>query len=1042
MVTSSGNTDGITVQNIAGGAGATSNITMETYADLTTGVSHPGARISAIDDGSYSAHLTFNTKVTGADANALAERMRITSAGLVGIGTNAPAGMLHVITANSNGNVAAWGTGQMVVGSAGTTGGALGFGFSTDNGGTGWISSLAPSVQWEYLGYRASNHIFYVSGTTEAMRITSTGALALNGAANYGTTGNQLFSNGNAAPTWSALNLAGGANYVTGVLPVANGGTGSSTQGWVDLTTNQTAGGNKTWSGISTFTPSGGGSASAIIAASAGPSHAWDATGQATDQKWWDMLASGTTFLGRTVNDANSAATVWLQVNRGSGYTLSSVTFPNGSVGIGTTTPQTPLEVSAAATDVLKVTSTTGGAGNHSYIDFVTFGTPTNNYVDARIGAIDMGSNNGSLVFETGNQGTSSTTTTERMRILNTGSVGIGTTTPSALLELKKTTQLQGNLVLSGQEYYQSGNSATGIALMAGVNRSANKQLWIMDEDNVATQNSTNSVVRIIPAASYGYIDAIATNGTTGLNMVMQGLGGYVGIGTTPSYTLDVAGNGRFMNGTSGAYAYVGSGGGAYYGDGTNMVVHMPSGGNFYMANVGTDGTRVSQSNGNLRVGGPSQTSSNLYVYGSEVIGNATTNPAYLLDVNSPSGGQANMGLTTGNSGTGSTSITNIQFNDWYSGSKYTSEVNFDFYGAYYSNVSHGVNIKSGRSGFDNVWFRDANNNVMGGFVNTGYGGSATLAMTDNFVLGGKLGVGTNAPSTPLYVVGAGIITGELYVNNNGTGTGSGSSGAIQVGDGTISKAYGSAFMFNSSITAGGFTTSSDERIKNIIGTSNPINDLQTLNKIKITDYRMRDEGKDSSLYKKVIAQQVQSVYPQAVKTVTTPQFIPDIYQMAENFNMRDSDVTLVFAKPLDANKDIRPGNICKLVMYEKANGSEKEMKGLITGINGNELVVKMNEAVDAAKYDNRMFVYGTQINDLLTVDYDALSMLNVSATQELARKVKALEEENACLKEENAKLNSDKASSEDVNARFNQMKAQVDALKELMEKNGIRSEK
>jgi cell shape-determining protein MreC len=42
---------------------------------------------------------------------------------------------------------------------------------------------------------------------------------------------------------------------------------------------------------------------------------------------------------------------------------------------------------------------------------------------------------------------------------------------------------------------------------------------------------------------------------------------------------------------------------------------------------------------------------------------------------------------------------------------------------------------------------------------------------------------------------------------------------------------------------------------------------------------------------------------------------------------------------------------------------------------------------------------------DLKSVDYDAISMLNVSATQELAEKVEALEAENAELKAQNNRL-------------------------------------
>jgi predicted RNase H-like nuclease (RuvC/YqgF family) len=51
------------------------------------------------------------------------------------------------------------------------------------------------------------------------------------------------------------------------------------------------------------------------------------------------------------------------------------------------------------------------------------------------------------------------------------------------------------------------------------------------------------------------------------------------------------------------------------------------------------------------------------------------------------------------------------------------------------------------------------------------------------------------------------------------------------------------------------------------------------------------------------------------------------------------------------------------------------------------------------------VFVYGKQCLDLKGVDYDAIAMLNVSATQELAKKVEALEAENAKLKSEADRL-------------------------------------
>jgi hypothetical protein len=67
----------------------------------------------------------------------------------------------------------------------------------------------------------------------------------------------------------------------------------------------------------------------------------------------WDLINNGTSFLLRALNDANSAASNWLQVSR-TGTNINYVSFPNSSVGIGSTS----LSVSAK----LQVVSTTQGA--------------------------------------------------------------------------------------------------------------------------------------------------------------------------------------------------------------------------------------------------------------------------------------------------------------------------------------------------------------------------------------------------------------------------------------------------------------------------------------------------------------------------------------------------------------------------------------------------------------------------------------------------------------------------------------------------------
>ena len=48
---------------------------------------------------------------------------------------------------------------------------------------------------------------------------------------------------------------------------------------------------------------------------------------------------------------------------------------------------------------------------------------------------------------------------------------------------------------------------------------------------------------------------------------------------------------------------------------------------------------------------------------------------------------------------------------------------------------------------------------------------------------------------------------------------------------------------------------------------------------------------------------------------------------------------------------------------------------------------------------DGDVFVYGRQVEDFRTIDYEAIAMLNVSATQESLKRIRELERKNRELK-------------------------------------------
>ena len=79
----------------------TADLSFRVYANPSNGNAHkPQAQIQAVGTGSYDAALTFKTAVGGSDNNTPLERLRINSAGKVGINTTDPSYMLEVHNPN------------------------------------------------------------------------------------------------------------------------------------------------------------------------------------------------------------------------------------------------------------------------------------------------------------------------------------------------------------------------------------------------------------------------------------------------------------------------------------------------------------------------------------------------------------------------------------------------------------------------------------------------------------------------------------------------------------------------------------------------------------------------------------------------------------------------------------------------------------------------------------------------------------------------------------------------------------------------------
>ncbi|MEM9525787.1 MAG: hypothetical protein AAGA31_04210 [Bacteroidota bacterium] len=243
------------------------------------------------------------------------------------------------------------------------------------------------------------------------------------------------------------------------------------------------------------------------------------------------------------------------------------------------------------------------------------------------------------------------------------------------------------------------------------------------------------------------------------------------------------------------------------------------------------------------------------------------------------------------------------------------------------------------------------------------------MTLTEN----GNLGIGSLHPTRAKVEI-LGSLSSDIgpygFLGSNG-------------GIGTRATVGAYSLYANQRIAASEFNAHSDERIKQIYGRSDSRADLRTLLDIQITDYRHIDTLlKGSGLHKKVIAQQVVEVYPQAVHKGIR-EVIPDIYQK-----------TIHRAGWIQLATDLVVGERVKLITEHSSQ--------LYTVTQVEPTRFRVAGLAAPTTEATAIFVYGREVDDFHTVDYEAISMLNVSATQELARQIERLSQENNRLRVRN----------------------------------------
>ena len=317
----------------------------------------------------------------------------------------------------------------------------------------------------------------------------------------------------------------------------------------------------------------------------------------------------------------------------------------SGQVGIGTSSPDTALEVSTSGsgvTDVLKLTTTSANS-----VPAILFeadaGSIQHDAARFRVGQTDQ--NNSSMIFEV--QGSGSLA--ERMRIDSSGNVGIGTTSPAQSLDTTGKIRVRdgGNTTIPSIQMGASGvdglslpatnsiafitNSAERLRIDSsgnvGIGASSPAAKMTIVEDlsgpldatafrlNASSANDSNTLFGgPVSSGNYSFFQSYKEGTSAGVRaLALNPSGGNVGIGTSSpssyaSTTLEIKGSSttsdiKMTNTTTG----VGNTAGydlELNGDDINYV-NRTSGGNQKFWTNSTERMRI-DSSGNLIVGGTS----------------------------------------------------------------------------------------------------------------------------------------------------------------------------------------------------------------------------------------------------------------------------------------------------------------------------------------------------------------------------------------------------------------------------------------------------
>jgi hypothetical protein len=318
-----------------------------------------------------------------------------------------------------------------------------------------------------------------------------------------------------------------------------------------------------------------------------------------------------------------------------------------------------------------------------------------------------------------------------------------------------------------------------------------------------------------------------------------------------------------------------------------------------------------------------------------------------------------------------------------------------------------------------NLHMDASNGNVMYyGYYSTTRASSNSHQFYGNIYIANYMSFGTTSPFCPIYITYGRSHSWHLahYLQGGGGGV------PYHNNTGTWNVAI---WTEQPIITTVWFGTVSDRRIKKNI---QPVGDmLETINKIEIMSFDFIDAPNNKRDECGVIAQQLETVFPNAVDT--SAGFVPCYLKFATSQYLVNDDVHILFDYDhTDAQQQFKVGDKIKIHAGQKTDTIDKD-KGshhviVKSIIDGGFIIEKWKDYEE----EDTVFLHGKEVNDFRNVDKEQLGVLALKGVQELSSMVSTLQAVNAAtssqmdaLQQENTQLKSQLA---DVLARLDALEA------------------